>query len=314
MIAAAIAGERQLVADAGRRGRRRADSGRRSRPRGRTASFRRGRRRAPRAVAWRSGRARRRRGSRARLLRARRGAGRFRRAGGGEASSRDAARWRRCRPRWRRRSGRPGRRCRRARAAPGSRDRARPPGRRAATATAASGERRGDEQRPFSCVGTRCYQPGGTFAPARGLTIGVSAAGRHGRGCYSERSHPHLAPTASSAGDLSVKQARVASWLDVGGREAALVQRCAGERRIGLRRAGRRTPADGRPAGDQPAGRPRRGARSLPGSLPARLFHHPPVPRPVEPAHLDLSDCRQPGAQPPPVLAPPPPGRSGVAR
>jgi DNA-directed RNA polymerase specialized sigma24 family protein len=27
--------------------------------------------------------------------------------------------------------------------------------------------------------------------------------------------------------ELSVKQARVASWSDVGGREAALVQRCA---------------------------------------------------------------------------------------
>ena len=31
----------------------------------------------------------------------------------------------------------------------------------------------------------------------------------------------------SSAGELSVKQARVANWSDVGGREAALVQRCA---------------------------------------------------------------------------------------
>jgi RNA polymerase sigma-70 factor (ECF subfamily) len=36
-----------------------------------------------------------------------------------------------------------------------------------------------------------------------------------------------LAYTALSAGDFSVKQARVASWLDVDGREAALVQRCA---------------------------------------------------------------------------------------
>jgi RNA polymerase sigma-70 factor, ECF subfamily len=36
-----------------------------------------------------------------------------------------------------------------------------------------------------------------------------------------------VAYTASSAGDLSVKQARVVNWLDVGGREAALVQRCA---------------------------------------------------------------------------------------
>ena len=32
---------------------------------------------------------------------------------------------------------------------------------------------------------------------------------------------------APSSGELSVKQARVASWSDVGGREAALVQRCA---------------------------------------------------------------------------------------
>jgi RNA polymerase sigma-70 factor (ECF subfamily) len=31
----------------------------------------------------------------------------------------------------------------------------------------------------------------------------------------------------STAGELSVKQARVANWSDVGGREAALVQRCA---------------------------------------------------------------------------------------
>ena len=30
-----------------------------------------------------------------------------------------------------------------------------------------------------------------------------------------------------STGDISVKQARAAGWLDVGGREAALVQRCA---------------------------------------------------------------------------------------
>ena len=29
------------------------------------------------------------------------------------------------------------------------------------------------------------------------------------------------------SGELSVKQARVVSWSDVGGREAALVQRCA---------------------------------------------------------------------------------------
>src|SRR5438477_1163576 len=36
-----------------------------------------------------------------------------------------------------------------------------------------------------------------------------------------------VAHTAISAGDLSVKHARVASWLDVGGREAALVERCA---------------------------------------------------------------------------------------
>ena len=36
-----------------------------------------------------------------------------------------------------------------------------------------------------------------------------------------------MATTALSAGDLSVKQARVASWVDVSGREAALVQRCA---------------------------------------------------------------------------------------
>jgi len=36
-----------------------------------------------------------------------------------------------------------------------------------------------------------------------------------------------LAQTAFSAGDLSVKQARVATWIDVDGREAALVQRCA---------------------------------------------------------------------------------------
>ena len=36
-----------------------------------------------------------------------------------------------------------------------------------------------------------------------------------------------MAHTAISAGDLSVKQTRVVSWLDVGGREAALVQRCA---------------------------------------------------------------------------------------
>ena len=32
---------------------------------------------------------------------------------------------------------------------------------------------------------------------------------------------------ASSFGDFSVKQARVAGWSDVGGREASLVQRCA---------------------------------------------------------------------------------------
>ena len=36
-----------------------------------------------------------------------------------------------------------------------------------------------------------------------------------------------MAQTAFSAGDLSVKQARVATWIDVDGREAALVQRCA---------------------------------------------------------------------------------------
>jgi RNA polymerase sigma-70 factor (ECF subfamily) len=36
-----------------------------------------------------------------------------------------------------------------------------------------------------------------------------------------------MEPSALTAGDLSVKQARVASWLDVDGREAALVGRCA---------------------------------------------------------------------------------------
>ena len=36
-----------------------------------------------------------------------------------------------------------------------------------------------------------------------------------------------MAHTTLSAGDLSVKQqAHAVSWLDVGGREAALVQRC----------------------------------------------------------------------------------------
>ena len=33
--------------------------------------------------------------------------------------------------------------------------------------------------------------------------------------------------TDFSIGDLSVKQARVGSWIDIGGAEAALVQRCA---------------------------------------------------------------------------------------
>jgi RNA polymerase sigma-70 factor (ECF subfamily) len=36
-----------------------------------------------------------------------------------------------------------------------------------------------------------------------------------------------VSTTALSAGDLSVKQSRIATWLDVDGREAALVQRCA---------------------------------------------------------------------------------------
>ena len=34
-------------------------------------------------------------------------------------------------------------------------------------------------------------------------------------------------PPVSASGELSVKQARVANWTEIGGREAALVQRCA---------------------------------------------------------------------------------------
>jgi len=37
----------------------------------------------------------------------------------------------------------------------------------------------------------------------------------------------NVAPSPFSAGDVSVKQARAVGWLDVGGREAALIQRCA---------------------------------------------------------------------------------------
>ena len=110
-----------------------------------------------------------------------------------------------------------------------------------------------------------------------------------------------------------VKQARVASWSESA---AARRRSCsdAQRRRGRLRRPGRRTPADGRAAGDQPARRPRRSPRPLPGGLPPRLPHHSSVPRPVEPAHLDLPHRREPGAQSPPVLAAAPSGRPGVAR
>src|SRR5262245_18996373 len=85
-------------------------------------------------------------------------------------------------------------------------------------------------------------------------------------------------------------------------------------RRGRLRRARDRASADGLPAVAEPAGGPQRGARSLAGSLSASLPHDSHLQRPVGAPDVDLSDRRQSGAQPPALVAPPPPLAAGVAR
>ena len=113
---------------------------------------------------------------------------------------------------------------------------------------------------------------------------------------------------------LSVKPVPAITWTDVGGREAALIQRCAARDEDACAELVSRAPAHGLPAVAQPAGRPQRSARPVAGSLPAGVPHHPRLPRPVGPPHLDLPHRRQPGAQPAALVAAAAPRAAGLAR
>ena len=127
--------------------------------------------------------------------------------------------------------------------------------------------------------------------------------------CTGRRDSPEKRGGKMAEG-LSVKPVPSITWTDVGRPRSGADPALRRTRRGRLRGARRRASAHGLPAVAEPAGRPQRSARPVAGSLPARLPHHPRLPRPVGPAHLDLPHRRQPGAQPAAVVAPAAPRRS----
>ncbi len=115
--------------------------------------------------------------------------------------------------------------------------------------------------------------------------------------------------------DLPLKHARVASWSEIGSREAALIQRC-----------GAREEAACSELVDEHQRMVFQLAINLLGDrdeialdLSQEVFlrrssrHHPSLSWTFEPAHLDLPHCGESGAQPPPVLAAASSRRPGVA-